>query len=223
MLSRLVKATPVISNNFLRAFADAPKGAQAPPPPPPPDPDNTPIIAANNDNVDPEIAKFNFNKKPDNVDCDAAMNYKEGYKTRKAIIYKYDEVIQPTGRHSKPWYIKWETNTSNVFTENMMGWPTSGDIYAADQLKFTSKENAISFCKRYNYPFEVEEPTEPSPYLFKVFGDRVLKRTVVAEMKEKGPYNARFMWKYERPYEDKWLNRKHSDYGDKKWSDADSI
>lgn len=33
--------------------------------------------------VDPEIAKFNFNKKPDNVDCDAAMNYKEGYKTRK--------------------------------------------------------------------------------------------------------------------------------------------
>ena len=50
MLSRLVKATPVISNNFLRAFADAPKGAQAPPPPPPPDPDNTPIIAANNDN-----------------------------------------------------------------------------------------------------------------------------------------------------------------------------
>ena len=76
-----------------------------------------------------------------------------------------------------------------------MGWPTSGDIYAADQLKFTSKENAISFCKRYSislpfllefvdYPFEVEEPTEPSPYLFKVFGDRVLKRTVVAEMKE---------------------------------------
>ncbi|KAK8791154.1 hypothetical protein WA158_005785 [Blastocystis sp. Blastoise] len=223
MLARSFRVISVCKPTFFRSFAEAPKGAKAPPPPPPPDVDNTPIIKSHNDIVDPECSKFDFEKRRDYVDYQAGKNYNPSYQNRKAIIYKYDESQQPSGRHSKPWYIKWEMDNTNSFTESIMGNYASGDIYAADQLQFTSLENAVTFCNRYAYKYEIETPTPTSPYVYKVFGDKVLRRSVVTEMKARGPYHARLMWKYDRPYQDKWLNRYHSPFKSDQWSDAESI
>jgi hypothetical protein len=45
----------------------------------------------------------------------------------------------------------------------LMGWTSSGDMKQQVQLRFDSKEEAISYCERHGIPYQVFEAKPPKP------------------------------------------------------------
>ncbi|XP_022651270.1 NADH dehydrogenase [ubiquinone] iron-sulfur protein 4, mitochondrial-like isoform X1 [Varroa destructor] len=79
---------------------------------------------------------------------------------------------------------KWEMEFENRerWTNNLMGWTSTGDPLSNMRTQFTSKEQAIAFCEKNGWTYFVEEPA-PRRNPKKSYGDNFSwnKRTRVGQ------------------------------------------
>ena len=73
-------------------------------------------------------------------------------------IFKPSKTATQSGRNNiKKWVIEFEPNSPKQ-TDNLMGWIGSKDTKGQIQLKFNSKEEALSFAKKNGLTAHVQEP-----------------------------------------------------------------
>ncbi|PCJ34867.1 MAG: ETC complex I subunit [Alphaproteobacteria bacterium] len=65
--------------------------------------------------------------------------------------------MQSGTKNSKKWILEYTAKKAKTL-DPLMGWTSSSDMDGQIQLKFASKEAAISYAKRNNVAFEVIEP-----------------------------------------------------------------
>ncbi len=65
--------------------------------------------------------------------------------------------IQSGRRKTKDWVVEFEPR-SRVEADRLIGWNGSDDTNRQVQLRFPTKEAAISYCRRENLTFQVFEP-----------------------------------------------------------------
>ncbi|GMT37535.1 hypothetical protein PFISCL1PPCAC_28833, partial [Pristionchus fissidentatus] len=85
----------------------------------------------------------------------------EHQQERTARIFKQArEATQSAWNNTKAWKI--ELDNRGRWHNNLIGWASSGDPLSnvSMHMKFASKEDAISFCEKNNWGYEVEEPQE---------------------------------------------------------------
>ena len=71
---------------------------------------------------------------------------------RKAKIFKPTKTAMQSGkRNTKNWLIEFDTLNTGI--NPLMGWESSNDTMSEVKLKFSTKEQAISYAKKYNICF----------------------------------------------------------------------
>jgi uncharacterized protein YcsI (UPF0317 family) len=74
-----------------------------------------------------------------------------------ARIYKPARTAMQSGRaNTKDWVLDYEPEEPRV-VESLMGWTSSGDMKQQVRLRFSSKEEAVAYCKRNGIPCRVFE------------------------------------------------------------------
>ena len=80
--------------------------------------------------------------------------------------------MQSGKRNSKDWMLKFETLNTEI--NPLTGWETSKDTMSEVKLKFSSKEQAITYAKKNKIDYIVQEPQE-SKVMIKSYTDNFLK------------------------------------------------
>ena len=76
---------------------------------------------------------------------------------RKAKIYIPTQTATQSGkRNSKRWLLEFDTKDGGI--NPLMGWETSKDTMSEIKLKFTTKDQAVSYAKKNNIDYYVIEP-----------------------------------------------------------------
>ena len=66
---------------------------------------------------------------------------------KKARIYKPTRSVMQSGRrNSKDWLLEFDTRNTGI--NPLMGWESSRDTMSEVKLKFSTKEQAISYAKK---------------------------------------------------------------------------
>ena len=93
---------------------------------------------------------------------------------KKAKIYKPTRSAMQSGkRNARNWYLEFDTLNTGI--SPLMGWESSKDTMSEVKLKFTSKEQAITYAKKYNIDYYVIEP-EKRKIIKKSYSDNFLKK-----------------------------------------------
>ena len=83
-----------------------------------------------------------------------------------ARIYKPAPSLTQSGKAStKLWVLVFEPEAA-MHVEPLMGWTTSGDMNQQITLRFTTKEEAISYCERNGLTYRVDEAKPVSRKVF---------------------------------------------------------
>ena len=64
--------------------------------------------------------------------------------------------MQAGRRSVKKWLLKFDTLNTGI--SPLMGWESSKDTMSEVKLKFTTKEQAINYAKKYNIDYYIIEP-----------------------------------------------------------------
>ncbi len=64
--------------------------------------------------------------------------------------------MQSGKRNTKNWVLEFETKDTGV--DPLMGWETSVDTMSEVKLKFSTKDQAIIYAKKYNIDYNIIEP-----------------------------------------------------------------
>ena len=76
---------------------------------------------------------------------------------KKARIYKPSKTPMQAGKkNTKSWLLEYET--LNLSINQLMGWISSNDTMSEIKLKFSTKDQAISYAKKNNINYYVIEP-----------------------------------------------------------------
>ena len=76
---------------------------------------------------------------------------------KKAKIYKPTKTVMQSGeRNTKNWILEFDTLNTGI--NPLMGWESSKDTMSEVKLKFSTKEQAISYAKKYNIDYYIIEP-----------------------------------------------------------------
>lgn len=79
-----------------------------------------------------------------------------------ARIYRPAKTATQSGRaKSKNWVLDYEPDAPRV-VEPLMGWTSTTDMRSQVRLYFSSKEEAIAYCKRYGIAYQVFEAKKPA-------------------------------------------------------------
>ena len=93
---------------------------------------------------------------------------------RKAKIYKPTKTAMQSGkRNTKNWFLEFDTLNTGI--SPLMGWQSSRDTMSEVKLKFETKEQAISYAKKYNIDYYIIEP-EKRKIIKKSYTDNFLKK-----------------------------------------------
>ena len=93
---------------------------------------------------------------------------------KKAKIYKPTKTAMQSGRrNTKNWLLEFETLDNGI--NPLMGWETSNDTMSEVKLKFSTKEQAINYAKKYNVDYYIIEP-EKRKIIKKSYSDIFIKR-----------------------------------------------
>lgn len=78
----------------------------------------------------------------------------------KARIYRPSKTAMQSGRaKTQDWVLEFSEATKRV-TDPVMGWTSASGTEGQVQLKFETREEAISYARREGLVFTVEEPRE---------------------------------------------------------------
>ena len=92
---------------------------------------------------------------------------------RKAKIYKPTKTVMQAGeRNTKKWLLEFDTLNTDV--NPLMGWVSSKDTMSEVKLKFSTREQAISYAKKNNINYYVIEP-QKRKIIKKSYTDNFLK------------------------------------------------
>ena len=92
---------------------------------------------------------------------------------RKAKIYKPTKTVMQSGeRNTKKWLLEFDTLNTGV--NPLMGWVSSKDTMSEVKLKFSTREQAISYAKKNNINYYVIEP-QKERIIKKSYSDNFLK------------------------------------------------
>ena len=80
--------------------------------------------------------------------------------------------MQSGKRNSKDWLLQFETLNTEI--NPLTGWETSKDTMSEVKLKFSSKEEAITYAKKNKIDYIVQEPQERK-VIIKSYTDNFLK------------------------------------------------
>ena len=76
---------------------------------------------------------------------------------RKAKIYKPTQTVMQSGKgNSKNWLLEFDTLNTGI--SPLMGWESSNDTMSEVKLKFSTRDQAINYAKKYNIDYYVIEP-----------------------------------------------------------------
>tara|TARA_B100001123_G_scaffold240273_1_gene268806 strand:+ start:233 stop:517 length:285 start_codon:yes stop_codon:yes gene_type:complete len=93
---------------------------------------------------------------------------------KKAKIYKPSKTTMQSGkRNAKKWFLEFDTLNTGI--SPLMGWQSSRDTMSEVKLKFETKEQAISYAKKYNIDYYIIEP-EKRKIIKKSYTDNFLKK-----------------------------------------------
>ncbi|CAF4521602.1 unnamed protein product [Rotaria sp. Silwood2] len=86
------------------------------------------------------------------------------FKERRCRIFvSARNAMQSGTNNQKKWKVEWDTKER--WENPLMGWASSSDPHSSVVVEFGSKEDAIIYCERMGYTYEVAEP--PSTPRFK--------------------------------------------------------
>ena len=92
---------------------------------------------------------------------------------KKAKIYKPTKTVMQSGeRNTKKWLLEFDTLNTGV--NPLMGWVSSKDTMSEVKLKFSTREQAISYAKKNNINYYVIEP-QKRKIIKKSYTDNFLK------------------------------------------------
>ena len=78
----------------------------------------------------------------------------------KAKIYKPSKTAMQSGRSKyNKWVLKFSVQT-NQLKDTMMGWNGGSSTVSQIELKFSSKEEAVSYAKKNSIDYEILETSE---------------------------------------------------------------
>lgn len=79
---------------------------------------------------------------------------------RTVRIYKPAKTANSSGRAGTSfWRVDFDILAGSARWENpLMGWASSGDYMQGTFLKFRTKEDAIHFCEKQNWPYYIQTP-----------------------------------------------------------------
>ena len=76
---------------------------------------------------------------------------------KKAKIYKPTRTAMQSGkRNEKNWLLEFDTLSTGI--SPLMGWESSKDTMSEVKLKFSTKEQAVNYAKKYNIDYYINEP-----------------------------------------------------------------
>lgn len=96
----------------------------------------------------------------------------------RARIYRPAKTAMQSGRgNTKVWLLEYEPQSARTH-DSLMGWTSSSDTGQQVRMRFSSKEDAIAFCKRKGIDYQVREPKDrnvrPKSYADNFRTDRVI-------------------------------------------------
>ena len=80
--------------------------------------------------------------------------------------------MQSGKRNEKNWLIEFDKLNTGI--NPLMGWESSNDTMSEVKLKFSTKEQAISYAKKYNIDYYIIEP-EDRKIIKKSYTDNFIK------------------------------------------------
>ncbi|CAF2879361.1 unnamed protein product [Rotaria sp. Silwood2] len=90
------------------------------------------------------------------------------FKERRCRIFvSARNAMQSGTNNTKKWKVEWDTKER--WENPLMGWASSSDPHSSVMVEFASKEDAIIYCERMGYKYEVTEST-PTPHFKKTYG-----------------------------------------------------
>ena len=81
--------------------------------------------------------------------------------------------MQSGNRNTKNWLLEFDTLNTGI--SPLMGWESSNDTMSEVKLKFSTKEQAINYAKKYNIDYYIIEP-EKRKIIKKSYSDIFMKR-----------------------------------------------
>ena len=81
--------------------------------------------------------------------------------------------MQSGRRNSKDWLLEFDTKNTGI--NPLMGWESSRDTMSEVKLKFSTKEQAISYAKKNNISYYVINPQD-SKLVKKSYSDNFTKK-----------------------------------------------
>jgi NADH dehydrogenase (ubiquinone) Fe-S protein 4 len=97
-------------------------------------------------------------EEPNNVDLSSTAGAPtEQTQTRRARIFVPARTAMQSGTwQASTWKIEWDTRER--WENPLMGWCSSADPLSNLNIEFTTKEDAIRYCERLGWQYDVEEP-----------------------------------------------------------------
>ena len=81
--------------------------------------------------------------------------------------------MQSGKKNEKNWLLEFDTLNTGI--SPLMGWESSNDTMSEVKLKFSTKEQAINYAKKYNVDYYIIEP-EKRKIIKKSYSDIFIKR-----------------------------------------------
>ena len=92
---------------------------------------------------------------------------------KKAKLYKPAKTAMQSGtKNEKNWLLEFDTLDTGI--SPLMGWVSSKDTMSEVKLKFSTREQAINYAKKYNIDYYIIEP-EKRKIIKKSYSDNFLK------------------------------------------------
>lgn len=148
----------------------------------------------------------------------------EDVKGRTAIIYRVSQHAMTSGSSASRW---WGIRFSHAdkWSNPLMGWVSSADTMApiVMHLKFESPEQAIQFCIRNGYAYEVNPGAtniRKAGQVDNMYQYNFLSKEVSAQMKVLGARRARAIFANPESGKDAWINLRRTQFGTEPWKPA---
>lgn len=87
-----------------------------------------------------------------------------------AKIYVPAKNATQSKRSSEVWVLEYEPEQASE-TEPLMGWSSSGDMRSQIRMRFSSREEAVSYAERNGIPYQVSGEPKARPVRKKSYGD----------------------------------------------------
>ncbi|PWZ02505.1 putative NADH-ubiquinone oxidoreductase 21 kDa subunit mitochondrial precursor [Testicularia cyperi] len=123
-------------------------------------PNSSQAPVAHSDNKGRDLAAEQLKRQEQAVAADLISDAPRELNQRTVRIFRPAKTANSSGKAgTKSWRVDWDILQGSARWENpLMGWASSADYMQGTSLKFRSKEDAIHFCEKQGWDYQVQEP-----------------------------------------------------------------